>query len=341
MTAEADDDDLQHLAEWFSQQDIPLDGVPRLELIKGGRSNLTYRVVDDEGGRYVLRRPPRGHVLESAHDVAREHRVITALAGSRVPVPKSFGLCTDLRVLGAPFYVMNLVPGSVITNDADGATFPLPARTRASRGLMDALAEIHLIDVAAVGLGTLGRKQDYCQRQLRRWQRQFHASTRRDLPLVDKLHDRLVASVPPQRFTGLVHGDYRPGNTLLGDDGSLQAVLDWELATLGDTLADLGWMLGTWREPGEEELFESPTGHEGWLSRQQLLDHYQRRTGRDVSDVGWYIVFALWRLACISEGIYTRYRLGVMGDDGFNVEAQGSLVVRLAEAARDSLDLLN
>jgi aminoglycoside phosphotransferase (APT) family kinase protein len=328
----------ERLAAWFASAGIPLEGNPQFTLIAGGRSNLTYRVSDPAGHEYVLRRPPRGHVLQSAHDVGREHRIVTALGPTDVPVPISYGLCTDETVLGAPFYVMNLVPGTVLAGDADGAAYPEAARRAASGDLVDVLARIHQVDVDEVGLGELGRKEGYCERQLRRWMRQLHAPGNRELPIVDEIHGRLAASLPPQRYTGLVHGDFRPGNTLLSDDGRVNAVLDWELATLGDTVADLGWLLATWRHPGEVEIFESPTGHAGWLRREQLAERYARATGRDVSDIGWYIAFALWRLTCIGEGIYTRYRSGVMGDDGFDVEAQGRLVLDLAEASLRALD---
>lgn len=329
--------DSSQLGRWFESQNIVLDPPLTLTLIAGGRSNLTYRADDSAGRSYVLRRPPLGQVLQSAHDVGREHRIISALDGTGVPVPHSYGLCTDPAVFGAPFYVMNLVPGVVVAADADGSRYPAPARTPASLDLVDVMARIHLLDVDEVGLGSLGRKQDYGQRQLRRWHRQFHESSNRTLPLVDEVHRRLSAAIPPQRFTGLVHGDLRPGNVLLSQDGRVNAVLDWELATLGDTLADLGWLVATWRMPGEQELLESPTAHPGWLSRTELIDRYSERTGHDVSDIGWYRAFALWRLTCIGEGIYSRYRAGVMGDDGFDVAGQGALVVRLAEAAHAAL----
>jgi aminoglycoside phosphotransferase (APT) family kinase protein len=326
------------LREWMKERGLEVRGTIRLELIAGGRSNLTYRLRDDTGCSYVLRRPPLAHVLESAHDVGREHRIVGALAATRIPVPTSFGLCTDSSVIGAPFYVMNLVPGVVLATDDDGAGYPLRARGTASANLVDVLADIHLVDVDAVGLGTLGRKESYCERQLRRWRRQFHSSADRDVPLIDEIHDRLAMSIPPQRFTGLVHGDYRPGNTLLSHEGTVNAVLDWELATLGDTLADLGWMLSSWREPNEADLLASPTGHEGWFSRSQLIERYQTSTGHDVSDIGWYTAFALWRRACIGEGIYARHLAGAMGDVDFDVEAQGRLVIRLAESAKNTLD---
>ncbi|EXG82902.1 phosphotransferase family protein [Cryptosporangium arvum] len=325
------------LAGWFAENDIPLEGEPELALIAGGHSNLTYRVNDT----YVLRRPPRGHVLPSAHDVGREHRVIRALEPTAVPVPHSFGLCGDATVLGAPFYVMDLVPGTVVAGHDDGAAYPADARGPACRDLVGVLAAIHDVDVDAAGLGELGRRADYSARQLRRWKRQFHAASTRELPLVDEVHDRLVSAIPPQRRTGLVHGDYRPGNVLLAADGRVNAVLDWELATLGDTMADLGWLTATWREPGEEELIESPAANPGFWSRADLIAEYHRATRYDVSDIAWYQAFALWKLACIAEGVYARYRAGVMGVDGVDVEAQGTRVERLAEAAAAALTTLD
>ncbi|MDQ7909073.1 phosphotransferase family protein [Phytohabitans sp. ZYX-F-186] len=325
-----------HLAAWFAGNGIALDGPPRLTLIAGGRSNLTYRVADGTGDRYVLRRPPTGGVLQSAHDVGREYRIITGLATTDVPVPVAHGLCTDETVLGAPFYVMSLVPGTVLAGDEDGAGYPLRARRGASADLVRVLTAIQRVDVDAVGLGDLGRRDSYGARQLRRWLRQFHLTTRRRLPLVEELHDQLERTIPPQRFTGLVHGDFRPGNVLLSPDGHINAVLDWELATLGDTLADLGWLVATWRQPGEAELLESPTAHPGFASREELVAAYQAGTGRDVSDLPWYQAFALWRLACIFEGIFVRYSTGVMGDDGVDPAAEGERVVRLAEAAREA-----
>lgn len=332
--------DMGLLANWFDKHDIPLDGPPRLELIAGGRSNLTYRVVDRAGARYVLRRPPFGHVLESAHDVGREYRIISALAASDVPVPRAYGLCSDTDVFDAPFYVMELVSGEVIATESEGAAYPAGARATASRNLVEVMARLHAVDVDAIGLGELSKKSDYSQRQLRRWQRQFHAATTRELPLVDALHHDLLASAPPQRRTGLVHGDFRPGNALLGRGGTVEAVLDWELATLGDTFADIGWMLANWRQPGEPELLVSPTANPGWLTRAEVAACYQEAIGCEIPDahVRWYIAFAMWRLACISEGVYTRYREGAMGDDGYDVEVSGRLVVRLLETAREILD---
>jgi aminoglycoside phosphotransferase (APT) family kinase protein len=332
--------DVRLLTRWCDDNGIDVTPPVTATLIAGGRSNLTYRLHDSRGRDYVLRRPPLGSVLPSAHDMAREARIIGALEATGVPVPRNHGYCADPSVIGAPFYVMNFVAGRVVATDDEGTTLPRAARVTASEQMIDVLASIHLLDVDEIGLGRLSRgREDYVCRQLRRWHRQFHSSTDRHLPLVDEVHRALSAGVPPQRYTGLVHGDYRPGNVLLAADGSVEAVLDWELATLGDTMADLGWLLATWREDGEPEVYQSPTGHAGFLTRAELIRRYQQTTGRDVSDMPFYIAFSLWRLACIYEGIYARYRSGVMGDESVDVEEQGRIVVRLAEAAGQILGL--
>lgn len=328
---------LDRVSAWCVGNGIPLDPDARAELIAGGRSNLTYRVTDGAGHDYVVRRPPTGEVLPRAHDMGREHGILAALHGTDIPVPEVLGSCADLEVVGAPFYVMRHVDGVVLATDADAARLDESGHRRASEQLVDVLARIHALDVDEAGLGGLGRRADFLPRQLAGWHRQFHNATTREVPLVDAVHGRLVARTPEQRYTGLVHGDYRPGNVLLGPDGTLNAVLDWELCALGDTMADLGWLLSTWREPGEPELHPTPTGRAGFLTRDEVIQRYVRVSGHDVGDIGFYMSFALWRLACIYEGIYTRYRMGAMADDETDVEQQGRTVLVLAEAAHAML----
>jgi aminoglycoside phosphotransferase (APT) family kinase protein len=321
--------------QWCADAAVPLDGEPVATPIAGGRSNLTYMIRDESGVRYVLRRPPRGVLLASAHDMGREYRILTALAGTDVPLPRTWGLCVDPTVLGAPFYVMDIVPGTVLAEREDGIAYPGPARPIASRQLVEVLSRIHRLDLEAVGLAELSRKHGYAERQLRRWRTQLDASRTRDLPLLDVVHRDLESSIPEQRAIGLVHGDYRFGNVLVSPTGQVQGVLDWELATLGDTLADLGWMLASWAEPGEYEVLGTPTTAGGFLTRGEVLDVYSDLTGQDVSGIAWYQAFALWRLACIGEGIYRRYSTGAMEDDGFDVAAQGERVIAIAEAAHE------
>jgi aminoglycoside phosphotransferase (APT) family kinase protein len=310
--------------------------------ISGGRSNLTYQLVDAAGRAIVLRRPPLGHVLQSAHDMGREHRIIDALRSTDVPVANALGLCDDVTVNGAPFYLMDFVDGAVLATIDDAEAFPQSSRRCAADHLIDVMGRLHAVDPDDVGLGTLGRKDGYLARQLKRWHTQFTQSKTRELPLLDEVHDRLAARIPPQRWTGIVHGDFRLGNMILGPDGSLLAVLDWELATLGDTLADLGWLLSSWVEAGEPTRgpFPPPTTAAGFPTRAELADRYGRVTGRDLSDLPYYLAFARWRGACISQGVLNRYERAVMGEVDFDLAAMATSVELSITAARDALDQL-
>jgi aminoglycoside phosphotransferase (APT) family kinase protein len=310
----------------------------RYTLISGGRSNLTFEVLDARGRRFVLRRPPLGHVLPSAHDMGREHRIIAALSPTRVPVPTPLGCCPDPEVNGAPFYLMEYVEG-VVLREADDVARELGEAQRGAlgRSIVDVLAELSAIEPDAVGLGDLGRRAGYVERQLRRWQRQFEQSTSREIPAVAEVHRRLSRHVPAQQRTGIVHGDYRIGNCIVGPDGSIRAVLDWELCTLGDPLADLGWLVADWAEPGEplgHLRGVSPTALPGFPARSEVVARYVERTGADVSRLDFFVALALWKRACIAEGVYARYRAGVMGDDGADViDTFGDRVVAFAEEA--------
>lgn len=285
-------------------------------LIAGGRSNLTYKVTGSDGGQFVLRRPPLGHVLATAHDMGREHRIISAVGLTQVPVAKAVGLCTDSDVNGAPFYVMDFVEGVVLDSPETGMTIDLAARTNASHSLIDTLVELHAVEPDTIGLGDLGKREGYLERQLRRWSTQWANSKTRELPVVEELHRRLASKVPAQIYTGIAHGDYRLGNCLVDPTtGSVKAVLDWELCTLGDLLADIGYLLVYWSDEGNPLRRENdPSGSPGYLSRAQILARYSERSGRDLSNIGYYEAFSCWRLACIAEGVLNRYKAGVMGD---------------------------
>ena len=312
----------------------------RFEKIAGGHSNLTYRVVDAAGRELVLRRPPLGNILSTAHDMGREHRIISALGPSDVPVPPALGLCQDPEVNGAPFYVMAFVPGTVLAFLENGLAFPAESRVTVADAAVEVLARLHTIDPDAVGLGTLGRKEGYVERQLRRWHAQFEQSKTRELPLEAEVHRRLSEAIPAQRYTGIVHGDYRLGNMLVGPEGEVRAVLDWELATLGDTLADLGWIVSHWEEPGEEYigLAPPPTMAPGFPSRAHVVEHYGAVTGRDLSDLPYYLAFARWRNVCILEGVLSRYKAGAMGRSDVDVDLMARSVVAHAEEAKAALD---
>ncbi|HYI60884.1 MAG TPA: phosphotransferase family protein [Acidimicrobiales bacterium] len=306
-------------------------------LITGGHSNLTYRVTDTQGRAWVLRRPPLGQVLATAHDMEREHRIITALAPTDVPVAPVVGLSPDDSVNGAPFYVMDFVEGHVVRSEADAAPLPPAARARAGEALVDVLARIHDVDPGAVGLGDLGRTEGYIPRQLKRWYGQWQKSKSRDLPAVDTVHDTLLAHVPEQGPATIVHGDYRLDNCLLTDAGEVAAVLDWEICTLGDPLADVGLLVVYWGEDGTAftALPGAATAAEGFPRASELLARYTRASGRSVADVDFYIAFGYWKLACILEGVATRYRGGSMGEGAEVAEmfdVQVELLARAAEA---------
>lgn len=308
------------VAAWFDTNVPDATGPLSYRLIAGGHSNLTFSVTDAEGRRWVLRRPPLGQVLASAHDMGREHRIISALGPTDVPVPPTVGLCTDESVNGAPFYVMDFVDGRVIRTHADAEALGADERRRAGESLVDVMAAIHAVDVDAVGLGDLGKKEDYIARQLKRWYGQFQASDGQvtgglDLPSVHDVHGRLAANTPPQQGAAIVHGDYRLDNCMLGPDGSIMAVLDWEICTLGDPLADVGLLWVYWSDPDEGAVLPqaSPTALDGFPRKRELIDRYAAASGRDLSGLDFYVAFGYWKLTCIIAGVYARYAGGAMG----------------------------
>ena len=324
------------VTDWLAAR-VGLVPPVRYTLIAGGHSNLTYRCRDSAGGDYVLRRPPLGHVLQSAHDMGREHKIVSALAGSAVPVAEVCGLCTDTSVNDAPFYVMRFVEGTVF-NDGDAvADFSHAARAAISEHVVETLVNLHAIDPDAVGLGDLGRKEAYLERQLKRWTKQWEASKTHEIPEMEECRRRL-ANPPAQVGASIVHGDYRVGNMMLRGD-RIVAVLDWELCTLGDPLADLGYLLNWWTEPGEPEAELTATGSGGFWSREQILASYAEKSGRDISQINYYRAFSHWRLAAIGQGVYKRYLMGAMGDNNdVDLQKQKDGVQLRAAAA---LELLN
>ena len=302
--------------------------------ITGGASNLTFVVTDTAGRRVVLRRPPTGHVLASAHDMTREHRVISALAPTPVPVPPALGLCTDPSVNGAGFYVMDFVEGAVVFDRADAMAVDDIVRPVMARSIVDTLADLHSLDPDEVGLGDLGRREGYCARQLRRWQRQVDEGSDRDLPVVREMHDRLAASIPDQQGVGIVHGDYRLDNCIMAPDGTVAAVLDWELCTLGDVLIDVAGLVSWWGDArsGKGRLADMPTTVEGYGTASEMLARYSRRSERDLSSLGWYVALQFWRVACIIEGVRVRHTAGAMGDNQHYDDAGARLFIDYALA---------
>jgi aminoglycoside phosphotransferase (APT) family kinase protein len=324
---------------WFAEH-IPAARLPlTFERISGGHSNLTYGVRDGGGGRWALRRPPLGKRLGSAHDMGREHRVVSALAETPVPVAPVAGFCEDESVNDAPFYVMEFVEGPILRGLAEADAFPNEDDRRAiGERVVDTLVEIHAVDPDAVGLGDLGRKEDYVARQLRRWQGQWEKSKTRELGAIDAVHERLAARIPAQGPATIVHGDYRLDNMILTPGGEVAAVVDWELCTLGDPMADVGLLMVYWPEPGEDTLAlgQPATLAPGFPKREELKTRYAERSGRDLSQLDFFIALGYWKLAIILEGVYARYAAGQYGKVDPGIEAFARLVERLAEAAEEA-----
>jgi len=332
--------DIAPVTAWLADN-IPGAEPPfTFDLIAGGRSNLTFRVTGADGTRFVLRRPPLGHVLATAHDMAREHRIIAAVGTTGVPVPPALGLCTDETVNGAPFYVMGFVDGVVLDSPDKASLLSAEAKVSASEHLFDVLADLHAVDVDAVGLGDLAKREGYVERQVKRWSTQWEHSKTRELPAIDEVARRLRERMPVQQGVSIAHGDYRFGNCLTDVvAGRIAAVLDWELCTLGDPLADVGY-LGVYWYDGEAANLRTndPTPGGGFVPYADLLERYATRTGRDLSDIDYYVAFGCWRLAVISEGVYARYLHGAMGEqEGVDLQTFKVGTEGLAERALEAM----
>ena len=315
--------DLESVTRWCAENS-PLRGPLEFEAIAGGHSNLTYLVTDSTGGRSVLRRPPLGSVLATAHDMSREWRAVHALQHTSVPVPPAIAFCGDDTVTGAPFYVTGFVEGRVMHNKDVAALFTPEQRRISALSLFDVLADMHAIDIDAVGLGEHGPRKSsggtYVERQLNRWYKQFTASLRPELGdgvALAEAYARLSRSLPTNPATTLAHGDYRLGNCITFFDGPIAAVLDWEISTLGDPLADLSYLLNTWTRPGDAaeqaDGSTAPSLLEGFPERDELTQRYAVRSGRDVSDLSWYLAFNHFKSACIIGGVLARYLEGARG----------------------------
>lgn len=331
--------DHDHVVRWLTERvevQPPLD----FEVVEGGRSNLTFIVTDQQRRRWVLRRPPLHSVLPSAHDMEREYTVMSALEPTDVPVPATVGYEGDDSVIGSEFYVMHHVDGEVV-RDLDAATSVLTEEQRARAGgeLVDVLVRLHAVDPDEVGLSDFGRKDGYIQRQLKRWHGQLEKGGQRDLPVLDDVYRRLAADVPEQGPATIVHGDYRLDNVILGPEGGVRAVLDWELCTLGDPLADVGLLAVYWSDPGDETipLLSAPTAADGFPRRAEAVQRYAELSGRDLSELDYYVAFAFWKLAIILEGVYTRFSEGAYGEvDDQSFRQFADLVLRLGERADEA-----
>ncbi|MFP5252642.1 MAG: phosphotransferase family protein [Actinomycetes bacterium] len=311
--------DLDRFAAYFDEvYPGEMRGPLTAELVAGGKSNLTY-VVGDGEREWVVRRPPLGHVLATAHDMAREHRVMSALRETAVPVPETFALCEDESVIGARFYVMERVRGTPYRT-ADQLRRLGPARTRTiSRRTVETLATLHNVDPAAVGLADFGRPVGFLERQVRRWKKQLDASRSRDLRGAEELHALLLDSIPAEQPSAIVHGDYRLDNLLVDDEDRVAAVIDWEMATLGDPLTDVALMSVYQRLAGRGGTVADASTAPGFLDDEESVALYARETGRDVSAMGFYLGLASFKLATILEGIHYRHVQGQTVGAGFDV----------------------
>lgn len=312
----------------FFRENVPgADGDLAFTLIGEGRSNLTYAVTCGRQ-KWVMRRPPLGHVLPTAHDMVREYRVISAMDAQGFPVAHPIALCEDPAVNEYPFYVMSFADGRILTfDDHAGYAEMEPEREKIGHALVDTLVQLHAIDYQAAGLGDFAFKPEgYLERQLRRWGEQWERSKTRDLPEVDELSRRLRKALPPSPPATLVHGDYRLGNMVLAHDdpGRVVALLDWEMSTLGDPLSDLGYTIMYWGQEGDPELRllsneeSRVTARPGFLSRDELVAEYARKSGRSVEHIEFYEIFANYKIGIIMEGIHARYLAGETVGDIFD-----------------------
>ncbi|MBL8776081.1 MAG: phosphotransferase family protein [Acidimicrobiales bacterium] len=339
--------DVPGLTAWFAEH-AP-DARPPLvpERLAGGNSNLTYAVTDAEGRRFVVRRPPLHGVLVTANDMGREWRAITALQPTPVPVPTAVGFCEDPSVIGAPFFVTAFVEGLVHHDLATTEASSSPAeRALLATSAAEVLADLHAVDPDAPELTGHGRRGRYLERQLDRWDHQYRATAPCALADMGTAVARLREQVPPENDTVVVHGDFRLGNLIAGQDGAVAAVVDWELSTLGDPLADLGFLLATWARPGSDvgaltDAATAPSMADGFPDADEVARAYALRSGRDLSRLDWYVAFNHWRFACIVQGVVTRARDGALGDtpagavDGFrqSVAERAALAVRTLDRA--------
>jgi aminoglycoside phosphotransferase (APT) family kinase protein len=338
--------DLEALAGYLGPMVGGLARPLRGEVIPGGRSNLTY-VVDDGERRFVVRRPPLAHVLPTAHDMAREYRVLEALQDTGIPVPRVIALCDDDSVIGARFYVMEWIDGHVV-RDALPVEFPdtREARRAMSSALIETLLQVHAIDPDAIGLGDFGHPDGFLARQVRRWWEQWEASKTRKLPSIEVLRRRLDETVPAPSAPGIVHGDYRLDNVMYApaDPSRIVAVIDWEMCTIGDPLCDLGLLCVYWADDESEAAARTLHGRaitveDGFYRRADILRDYAAGTQRDLASLDWYVALGAYKLAIIAEGITARFLMGMTVGEGF--ETMGAMVPAIVESGLDALGRLD
>ncbi len=332
----------QAVEVWIRATDLALTPTLTWTKLEGGHSNLTYKLEDKAGNVAVIRRPPLGELLPKAHDMSREWALISALGPTAVPVPEALAFCDDVAVTGAHFYVMGCVDGHALYNPRDTEKWmPEASRISFARRFIEVLSELHALDPDEVGLGDLGKKEGYVGRQLKTWYRSWNASiegAQFDDPRVHTLQEYFLANVPEQGPAKVVHGDYSVHNILTTPEGGIAGVLDWEISTLGDPLADLAYALNQWPD-GTDPVSprgELATSAPGFPGRQEMAEWYAERTGRDLSQIDYYYGFNRWKSAAITHGVYARYMEGKKSTKGIDVEGLRKSVeyaLNLAEQA--------
>ena len=317
--------DVPAVEAWIGQQAVGLAPPLAWTRLEGGHSNLTYRIDDAKGQSAVIRRPPQGELLPKAHDMGREWALISCLGPTPVPVPKAIAFCERPEVTGARFYIMGLVAGRPLYSAEDTeAWVPEARRARLAASFMDVLADLHSLDPDAIGLGELGKKDGYVARQLKTWYRSWTSSVPAagfDDPRTHELQAYFLAHLPQQEKARVVHGDYGLHNCLVGADSRIAAVLDWEISTLGDPLADLAYALNAFHDPADEheQKPEAATAPPGFPPRSEMAQRYAARTGRDLSLLDYYLGFNRWKSACIVHGVYARYMEGKKSTEGIDL----------------------
>ena len=318
--------DIEAVEDWIFNHIQALTPPFKWTRLEGGHSNLTYQLEDINGQQAVIRRPPLGELLPKAHDMSREWSLISALGPTPVPVPKAFGFCENPDVTGAWFYVMGLVDGRPLYSAENTLEWvPEDRRVTLAHSFIDVLADLHSLDPDELGLGELGKKDSYVGRQLKTWYRSWTASVepaQLDDPRAHELQQYFLDHLPDQGMARIVHGDYGLHNCLTGPDSTIAAVVDWEISTLGDPLADLAYALNPWPDPSDDlpSHPEAATGVPGFPPRSALAQRYAERTGRDLSNLNYYVGFNRWKTACIVHGVYARYMEGKKSTEGIDLE---------------------
>lgn len=308
---------LQRLTAFLDEVHPGLVAGPlQAQVIAGGKSNITY-LVSDGTGRWVVRRPPLGHVLATAHDMGREYRVMSALADTAVPLPRMIAMCQDPSLMGEPFYVMEFVSGVAYRQAAQLRELGPERVAQLSQSMIDVLLDLHAVDPTEVGLADFGRPAGFLERQVRRWSQQLDASATRELPQAQELARMLSADVPPEGSPAIVHGDYRLDNLLVTPDGRIVAVVDWEMATIGDPLTDVALLCTYMQLARQSNAIADSMAAPGFMTPDEALTHYVSRSPRDTSRMGFYLGLASFKLAVILEGIHRRFVEGKTVGEGF------------------------